>query len=66
MLELKLSRKMKKVKKNKTENKVRDKEQINSNSVEEDLDRFIEKREIQNEALKKIVGMEKGLKENKS
>jgi hypothetical protein len=45
------------MKNNKTEDKPRKKEQVESNNVEEDLDRFIEKREIQNEALKKIVGM---------
>lgn len=35
------------------------------NDIEEDLDRFIKKREIQNEALKKIVGLNKAGTKNK-
>ncbi len=41
----------------KTGDKTREKERIERDDLEEDLDRFIEKREIQNEALKKIVGI---------
>ena len=40
-----------------SEDKSRSKERIERNDIEEDLDRFIKKREIQNEALKKIVGI---------
>ena len=64
MLELKVSRKMEKMKNNKTEDKPRKKKQVESNNVEEDLDRFIEKREIQNEALKKIAGIEESSMES--
>ena len=51
------------MKKNKIEEKDWKQQQIESNNIEEDLDRFIEKREIQNEALKKIVGINNGLPE---
>ena len=43
--------------KEKIADKTKEKERIESDTIEEDLDRFIEKREIQNEALKKIVGI---------
>jgi len=44
------------MKKSKTGDKSKVKEQTDRDDIE-DLDRFIEKREIQNEALKKIVGI---------
>ena len=47
----------KKMKNINSEDKSRSKERIERNDIEEDLDRFIEKREIQNEALKKIAGI---------
>ena len=50
--------------KEKIADKTKEKERIESDAIEEDLDRFIEKREIQNEALKKIVGMEEGSMES--
>ena len=52
------------MKKSKTGDKSRVKEQTDRDDIE-DLDRFIEKREIQNEALKKIVNMDSKISNQK-